>query len=630
MMKKFFKNISLLFCMFSFVALSATETKVQSLEQFKESINKKDPGFILTEYLNIESNGLLKEKCKKIALDEIVNWINYSVLLENCNHSKKPNEEFLRNWLTNRLKVLNLPDKEIKNILLVRTLFYPTQEEIKKIENNTNGLKDKLLKKLEDWKLWRRLHLLSDFYKKNNTINLTTIGTSLKRLNNASVDDLLLFDDKIKQNMPPENFKSIIKDFPPKLVDEYYKYFCSEQDNDGVYKNIALEEIRNWINFAAPLNQFFGAKKETLISFLREYGSKDNQDFIDDNTLLVRTLFYPTKEEIQKIKDENSGLKNALEKKLEEWKEWAKKQSNNNLKGSNCYEFEYAKEIFVKKIGEDLKTIGAQKQIDIKPTINPLLQMFKQKPSLEKFKKTLSEHAPTPTLMNTFYSILDEDLQSNQEYKNAVLDRFNQWIFVMAPIESYADSIIGGYLKEELADFLKIYVPKDKNQKETIKNILSIRTLFYPTEKQLKKIKQNTKGLKDTLSKKLEEWMAWRKNNPRTYSRNSCDKDFVDTRYLSQSLKALGAKTTVADLKLFKAIWGKNHFSTIKNYCIKPIIITFTFCAAAAFGLWAFKRFCPHQFSELNVKISSLLKRIPNVYRYKDLLTRKYTLSPKI
>lgn len=158
---------------------------------------------------------------------------------------------------------------------------------------------------------------------------------------------------------------------------------------------------------------------------------------------------------------------------------------------------------------------------------------------------------------------------------------------------------------------------------QSIREFFLMRTLFYPTEEESKKIKDNTDELKNKFSKCLKDWINWKEESNCIYSNEEIDMD-----HIKNTLKALDEKINIDDLKLFKEIEIKgegsesktipqsnltNKDKTQKTSYLKPVVIVASIVVITAFGLWAFKRLRPHQFSALNLKINSLPKKIYQV-----------------
>jgi len=397
----------------------------------------------------------------------------------------------------------------------------------------------------------------------------------------VSVDD---FKKKIKNKNPDEIWK-----FDEKAAKK------AEANQKTLYHEAALAELIDWINRAALLENFGGYTIKELKKHLKQYVPNNNkQEEVIKDILLVRTLFYPTRNTVDKEKFKN---------KFTEWKKWLSNKS------TPCYDLEDTLEINIIKINNNLSILGFS-DTDNLHSIKLLGEVTQY-----DFMYFLTNYCETPTTINNCYTLLDQALKDNCSYRQSALYQLIKWINWAAPRKDF-----GGYTYEELESYLKPYLSNSDP-----KDYLLVRTLFYPTEEEVKAIENNTNGLKDTVVEELKEWIKWHKEHPCFYN-----KEDIGTKHLKEVLNRLGNSKTVAYLKLLKSdiCAPKTKHLTVKktkeeikpigipvqSTYFKPVVITLSVIAMGIVSLWAFKKFCPNQFLTLNTKIGSLLKKFPRLW----------------
>jgi len=200
-MKNILKRCSLflaVLCAIAFTCISATESN-DLIRDFNAVVSGKDPSFIKTHYdiyKTKSTDEIYKKNLLEAAALQSMDWIFASALKKNfgfTDNKELENRESLKRTLLaykDDALALNLDidtrNESINETLLVRTLFYPTEEEIVAIENNTNGLKDKLVEILQEWVEWHKKHIDQPeshyrFYNKED-IEIKHLKEVLKRL----------------------------------------------------------------------------------------------------------------------------------------------------------------------------------------------------------------------------------------------------------------------------------------------------------------------------------------------------------------------------------------------------------------------------------------------------------------
>ncbi|HBY05875.1 MAG: hypothetical protein UV38_C0003G0256 [candidate division TM6 bacterium GW2011_GWE2_42_60] len=151
----------------SLKAMEEKTSKTMTLDEFKEAIKGESPLKIDYMYQNkLNKDSQNNANFKTAALDELIDWIQWAAIQKKFGSTDiKKLTVSLQKYITKKKKDRN---KAVKKILLVRTLFYPTDTEKEAIKNNTKGIKNKLLKKLEEWKRWHKTITINN---KNYTYN---------------------------------------------------------------------------------------------------------------------------------------------------------------------------------------------------------------------------------------------------------------------------------------------------------------------------------------------------------------------------------------------------------------------------------------------------------------------------
>ncbi|HBY05874.1 MAG: hypothetical protein UV38_C0003G0255 [candidate division TM6 bacterium GW2011_GWE2_42_60] len=328
-----FKRVSLATLLATICAHFPLQATNMSLEQFEKTIKNKLPISIDKAYekLNLDENDPDENAQAKVlafrktALDEIVNWIQKTALQKHFGYPGIADSDIITRLRDMLEKYVPEDDQDtiIEDILLIRTLFYPTEDEKKDIESNNNDIQNRLIKKLVEWKEWYKS------YSKNNTINLyntddfnkKTITQTLSALGpNENLGDLTLevsefFESDAKQSINNlEDFKEAIKNKWPICINQVYDKLSDNLKNND-FKKAALIELINWIQKEAQQKNLGDCTIEELKKCLKNYALTEEQAKAIDkiNVASLQPTIKSIQEEISKPKKPNSSyLKPAI------------------------------------------------------------------------------------------------------------------------------------------------------------------------------------------------------------------------------------------------------------------------------------------------------------------------------
>src|SRR3989339_1467028 len=359
---------------------------------------------------------------------------------------------------------------------------------------------------------------------------------------------LQAMEGKTSKTMTLDEFKEEIKDKKPSKIDEIYKDKLSQDSQKNPdFKKAALDALINWIQWAAIRKNFGEIDIKKLTGSLKKYVPIENQDETIKDILLVRTLFYPTKDEQSAIEKNTDNIKNKLLVAWENWKEWYKTYSENNT----CVIYnraDFDKDTIIKTLSnlgiynnelddpefKDDYTDSDSVETDSDEDESSDEEKTSKTMTLDEFKKAIKKDASQTRIDKIYDEKLNEDLKNNTDFKKAALDELIKWIQWAAIKTDF-----GITTRKKFTESLKRYVPVE-NQDKTIEDILLVRTLFYPTEEEKKDIKNNTANIKDKLLVTWEKWKEWYK----TYSHNNTEnlysvKDF-NKKAVIETLSNLG------------------------------------------------------------------------------------------
>ena len=304
-----------------------------SCEQFKKTIKNKLPISIDNAYekLNLDENdpdeSMQAEVLafRKTALDEIINWIQKNALQKHFGYPGVEESEILEKLrdILEKYTPKDAQDEIIENILLIRTLFYPSEGEKKAIESNHDDIQNRLIKKLVEWKEWYKS------YSKNNTINLystddfnkETVTQTLHDLGpHENLGDLTLevsefFESDAKQSIKVlEDFEEAIKNKRPIYINQVYNKLSDDLKNI-CFKKAALIELINWIQREAQQKNLGDCTIEELKKCLKNYALTEEQYQAIDK-INIESLQPTIKSILEEIaepeKPNNSYLKPAI------------------------------------------------------------------------------------------------------------------------------------------------------------------------------------------------------------------------------------------------------------------------------------------------------------------------------
>ncbi|HBY05878.1 MAG: hypothetical protein UV38_C0004G0001 [candidate division TM6 bacterium GW2011_GWE2_42_60] len=381
-MKNVLKRCSLFLavpCAIAFTCISATESD-NLISDFNAAISGKDPLQIKTNYdiyiRKPTDKANQKNSYNEAVLAELIDWINRAALLENFGgYTIKELKKHLKQYVPNN----NKQEEIIKEILLVRTLFYPTKNTVDK---------EKLKNKFTEWKKWLS-NKSTPCYDLEDTleIDIIKINNNLSILGFSGTDNL--HSIKLLGEVTTYDFCDFLTNYgeTPTKINNCYIMLNQALKNDYSYQLPALNQLINWINWAAPRKDFGGYTHEELEIYLKQYLSNE----ASKDCLLVRRLFYPTEEEVKAIENNTNGLKDTVIKNLKYWMQWHKEHP--------CF---YNKEdIDTKHLKEILNRLGNGKTVANLKLLKG--NMYAPKTKIQTVKKTKKEVKPIGTPVQSTY-----------------------------------------------------------------------------------------------------------------------------------------------------------------------------------------------------------------------------------
>jgi len=351
-----------------------------------------------------------------------------------------------------------------------------------------------------------------------------------------------------------ETFTKAIVGKDPTTIDSEFQDLDQKSSlftSNSSFKNAALAELKNYIMKIAPEESWGCYTIEAFTQSLKKY--TDDLETIKD-ILLVRTLFYPTGQDLVQMTSRKDCTKDSLLKKFSEWKEWYLKDNNNNYR----------------YIENDIDISNIVTTFNILGILQGEQDSFFNNLFLDQFKRTIENGEPSN--INCSYEHLNAVLKNNSAFKDAAYEQIVSWINWAITQNTLSDNIS----KEALESCLNQYGADVKIFNDRLGKIASIPRL---QQKNIVEPNANTENLPN--------------QNPEP------EKEINDSKINNQP----------KNLNKFALNWLTN------NSYFKPTVITLSVITMGIVSLWAFKKFCPQYSAKISslFKLPRLWSRTPKV-----------------